>query len=136
MIKVSYNLPQLLEVWGAVLSAVESASDGLLGDETFLNTFKDTLIIKADEYPFLDPFAAKFQYLKGEVTFTGEVTKKFSQAIGEGLWNTVETLAERAALNGKELFGPIRTSLESVKENYQDQIDRFNLSGIIPDLFG
>jgi hypothetical protein len=60
IIKVSYDLPQLLEVWSVVISAVESATDGLLGENTFINTFKDTLIEKADEYPFLDPFAAKF----------------------------------------------------------------------------
>ncbi|MCJ7716485.1 MAG: hypothetical protein MUO54_08195 [Anaerolineales bacterium] len=135
MIKVSFNLPQLLEVWGAVISAVESASNGLLGDNAFLNAFKDTLIAKANDYPFLDPFAAKFQYLNGEVTFTGEVEKNFSQAVGEGLRDTVENLAEQAALDGNDLFGRIRTALDPVKVDFQDQIDRFDLGGILPDLF-
>ena len=75
MIKVSFNLPQLLEVWGAVIQGVESAADSILGKGVFLNRFKDTLIEKADEYPFLDPFAAKFQYDNGEVTFSGEFRK-------------------------------------------------------------
>jgi hypothetical protein len=135
MIKVSFNLPQLLEVWGAVINAVESATDNQMGKEEFLNTFKDTLIANADEYPFLDPFAAKFQYKNGSVTFTGEVTKNFSQAIGKSLWDTVETLAEQAALDGKDLFGPIRTSLDSVAAKYRDQIDRFNIKGLLPELF-
>ena len=136
MIKVSFNLPQLLEVWSSVISAVETECDKLLGNTEFLNTFKDTLITMADEYPFLDPFAAKFQYKDGVVTFTGEVKQHFSQAIGESLLETVNTLAEKAALDGNDLFTPIRNSLTDVKSQYQDQMDRFNISGIVPDLFG
>jgi len=136
MIKVSFNLPQLLAVWGAVIQGVESAADKILGKGEFLNKFKDTLIEKADEYPFLDPFAAKFQYRNGEVTFSGEVQKSFSQAIGECLWATTETLAERAALDDNDLFGPVHSAMDEVKANYQDLIDRFNFSGILPELFG
>jgi len=136
MIKVSFNLPQLLEAWGSVIQAVESAVDSNLGEEEFLNTFKDTCIDKADEYPYLDPFAAKFQYKDGTVTFTGEVKKKFSQAIGECLWTTIEVLAERVALDNGDLFGDIRSSVDDVKANYQDLFDRFNFAGILPELFG
>ena len=135
MIKVSFNLPQLLEVWGAVIQAVEKTADNMLGDEEFLNTFKDTLIEKADDYPFLDPFAAKFQYKAGQVTFSGEISKNFSQSIAECLWATVETLAERVALDGEDLFAPVRSALDDVNENYGDLIDRFNFAGLLPDLF-
>jgi len=135
MIKVSFNLPQLLEVWGAVIQGVESAADSILGKGEFLNKFKDTLIEKADKYPFLDPFAAKFQYQNGEVTFSGEVQKSFSQAIGECLWATTEILAERVALDDNDLFGPVHSAMDEVKANYQDLIDRFNFSGILPELF-
>ena len=135
MIKVSFNLPQLLEVWGAVIQGVESAADSILGNGEFLNKFKDTLIEKADKYPFLDPFAAKFQYQNGEVTFSGEVQKNFSQAIGESLWATIEILAERVALEDNDLFSPVHSAMDEVKANYQDLIDRFNFSGILPELF-
>ena len=135
VIKVSYNLPQLLEVWGAVISAIESTADQDLGQNEFLNTFKDTLIAKADDYPFLDPFAAKFQYKNGIVTFTGEVRKNFSQAIGICLNETVNTLAERMALDGKDLYGPVREALVPVKSEFQEQINRFNIAGLLPDLF-
>ena len=135
MIKVSYNLPQLLEVWSGVIRVVESTVDSKLGQEEFLNAFKDTMIAKADVYPFLDPFAAKFHYKDGIVTFSGEVKKNFSQAIGECLWATIEMLAERVALNDDDLFGPIRSAMEEVKTNYKDLLDRFNFSGILPDLF-
>jgi len=135
VILVSFDLPQLLEVWGEIIGAVESASDDLLGDGIFLNTFKETLIAKANEYPFLDPFAAKFSYQGGKVVFTGEVKKNFSQGVGDGLSGTLHILAERAAQEGKELFVPLRIALDSVKTKYQEQIDRFNFKAILPDLF-
>jgi len=135
MIRVSFNLPQLLEAWGVVISSAESVTDSLLGKKEFLNTFKDTLIARADDYPFLDPFAAKFQYKDGQVTFNGEIKKNFSQAIGECLWATIEALGERAALDGKDLFGPIRSAMGEVKAVNQDLFDRFNFAGIIPELF-
>jgi hypothetical protein len=135
MIKVSFDLPQLLEVWSAVISAVESTVDTLLKKDEFLNTFKDTLITKANDYPFLDPFAAQFIYQNGKVEFSGEVKKNFSQGVGESLWETVESLAERTALEGKDLFSPLRIALETVKVDYRDQLDRFNFSAILPDLF-
>ena len=135
MIKVSYDLPQLLEVWSAVISAVESAVDSQLGKNTFLGIFKDALIAQADEYPFLDPFAAKFQYVNGNATFSGEVKKDFNKGLGAGLWGTVEALAERAALEGKDLFGPLRVAMDPVKQEYQGKLDRFNFSAIMPDLF-
>ena len=136
VIKVSFNLPQLLELWGKIIQAIESTVDGELGKDEFLNTFKETLITRADEYPFLDPFAAKFKYLEGEITFTGEVRKNFSQAIGICLNDTVNTLAERIALDGSDLYGPIRSALGSVRAEYQDELDRFNIAGMIPDILG
>ena len=135
IIKVSFDLPQLLEVWGAVISAIEGAVDGTFTEGEFLNTFKDTLIEKANDYPFLDPFAAQFQYQNGEVSFKGEVKKNFSQGVGDGLWGTIEDLAKRAALEGKDLFGPLQEALEPVKIEYRDKLDRFNFSAIMPDLF-
>lgn len=135
MIKINYDLPQLLEVWGAIISSAESTVDNLMGDNTFINTFKDALIDIADDYPFLDPFAAKFQYQDGKVTIKGEVKKNFSQGLGVGLWGTIEVLAEQAAMEDKDLFSPLREALDPVKQEYQGKLDRFNFSAIMPELF-
>lgn len=135
VIKISYDLPQLLETWAAVIRAVEVSTDGHLGAGEFLNTFKDILIANADEYPFLDPFAAKFQYNQGQVIYSGEVKKDFSRGIGKCLWETVEVLAEQAALTGKDLFGPIRSALRNLTPELIDQLNKFNFPGIMPDLF-
>ena len=135
VIKISYNLPQLLEAWGIVIRAVESPTDEHLGEGEFLNAFKDNLIENANEYPFLDPFAAKFKYIDGQVTYSGEVKKDFSRGIAKCLWETVEILAERAALSGKDLFGTIRSSLRDLSPDHKAQLYKFNFPGILPDLF-
>ncbi|NOQ40032.1 MAG: hypothetical protein GQ562_06900 [Anaerolineales bacterium] len=134
IIRVSIELPQLLEIWGAIIGAVEAVSDDLLTDGVFLNTFKDTLVSIANDYPFLDPFAAKFSYQDGTVSFSGEAKMDFSQGIGDGLNGTVEILAEQAALEGKDLFAPLRTALERVKTEYKDQFEQHNFRVILRDL--
>jgi len=134
MIRVSIDLPQLLEIWGAIIGAVEAVSDGLLIDGVFLNTFKDTLVSIADDYPFLDPFAAQFSYLDGTVSFSGEAQKDFSQGVGDGLNGTVEILAEQAALEGEDLFAPLRTALDGVRTEYKDQFEQHNFRVILRDL--
>ncbi|MEJ2448636.1 MAG: hypothetical protein P8Y37_11955 [Anaerolineales bacterium] len=134
-IKISYNLPQLLEVWGVVIGTVESTADSLLKEGDFLKAYKDNLIANADEYPFLDPFAAKFKYADGEVTFTGEVTKEFSRAIAKSLSDTIADLAVNAALGDKELFLPIRANLTESTANHREAIQRFNINGLLPELF-
>ncbi len=135
VIKISYNLPQLLEVWGVVIGTVESTADSLLNEGDFLKAYKDNLIANADEYPFLDPFAAKFKYKAGEVTFTGEVKKEFSRAIAKSLLDTIADLAVNAALGDKELFLPIRANLEESTANHREAIQRFNINGLLPELF-
>jgi len=135
VIRISYNLPQLLEVWGVVIGTVESTADSLLKEGDFLKAYKDSLIANADEYPFLDPFAAKFKYQAGEVTFTGEVTKEFSRAIAKSLSDTIADLAVNAALGDKELFLPIRANLDESTANHREAIQRFNINGLLPELF-
>ena len=134
IIRVSIELPQLLEIWGAIIGAVEAVSDGLLTDGVFLNTFKDTLVSIADDYPFLDPFAAKFSYQDGTVSFSGEAKMDFSQGVRDGLNGTVEILAEQAALEGKDLFALLRTALEGVKTEYKDQFEKHNFRVLLRDL--
>jgi hypothetical protein len=59
----------------------------------------------------------------------------FSQAIGVSLKETVNKLAERTALDGKDLYGPTRAALEPVRSEFKDQLDRFSIGAYIPDLF-
>ncbi len=131
-VMVSFDLPQLLEAWGEIIAAAEAAVEKHSKPGHFLNTFKETLISKADQYPFLDPFAAKFQYQGGTITFTGEARKSFSRGLAEGLTSTLEILDDQ--LEGVDLMGEVRQNTASVYQKHQTLIDRFNLAGMMPEI--
>jgi len=131
-IMVSFDLPQLLVVWQHILAVSEAAVDRRTKPNHFLNTYKETLIEIADEYPFLDPFAAKFQYQNGEIKFTGEARKNFSQGLAAGLLGTLESID--AQLADVDLLVDIRAELGQVKQEHSELIERFNLGMLLPGL--
>ena len=131
-IMVSFDLPQLLEVWSEIISTAEAVTERYSKAGHFLNTFKETLIKKADDYPFLDPFAAQFQYQNGEIHFSGEAKKNFSQGVAEGLKGTLAALDEE--LPGVDLQAEIRTTVGPIREKYQPLISRFNINGLLPEI--
>jgi len=100
----------------------------------FLNTFKDTLIEKADDYLFLDPFAGEFDYRDGQITFHGERVKDFSRALGDCLNITAGKLASEAPR--ANLTARIRAELEAVKETHAAAIEKFGLVAALPELLG
>jgi hypothetical protein len=91
-IRISDQFPQILEVWGELLRAVESVIDDRLEEGEFLKNLKDVMIAQPEEYPFLDPFAAKFQYQEGEITYRGEPEKRISEGLGVCLMDTIDRL--------------------------------------------
>lgn len=133
-IMVGFELPQLLEVWQEILAAVERAADGLLSNGQFNDTFKDVLVERAADYPFLDPFAAEFEYKDSTITFHGELVKDFSQGLGECLSATIDTLAkEKPEAN---LTAKVKTELQAVKKRHAEVIDKFALGAVVPKYLG
>lgn len=56
------------------METVIKANKRIKGDfETLLNK---KFVDKVDQYDFLDPFAAEFRYVNGEVIFTGKAIQK------------------------------------------------------------
>lgn len=130
-IMAGFELPQLLEVWQEIIATAESTVNGLSSEGHFLNTFKDALIERAEDYPFLDPFAAEFEYKGGEIAFRGETVKNFSQGLGECLSATISKLAAEAPDAG--LAGMVRGELAAVKERHAEAIEKFALEATMPD---
>jgi len=130
-IMAGFELPRLLEVWQEIIAAAERAADDLSSEGHFLNTFKDTLIERAGDYPFLDPFAAEFDYQDGQIAFRGESVKGFSQGLGECLNATIGKLA--AERPGVDLAGRIRSELAAVKERHAEALETFDLGAVMPD---
>jgi hypothetical protein len=130
-IMASFDLPQLLEVWGEIISSAERVTDGLSSEGRFVNTFKDVLMERADDFPFLDPFAAEFEYRDGQVAFHGESVKNFSQGLGECLNATIGRLA--AETPRVDLTGMIKTELQAVRERHAGAIEKFALEATLPE---
>ncbi len=130
-IMAGFELPELLEVWQDIIATVERTIDGLSGEGHFLAVFKDTLIERADEYPFLDPFAAQFEYEGGLIAFHGRSVKNFSQGLGECLSATISKIAAQAS--AEDLVSSIATELAAVKETHAEAIEKFGLETTMPD---
>lgn len=130
-IMASFDLPQLLEVWGEIISSAERVADGLSSEGHFVNTFKDILMERADDYPFLDPFAAEFEYRDGQIAFHGESVKNFSQGLGECLNTTIGRLA--AETPRVDLAGMIKTELQAVREKHTRAIEKFALEATLSE---
>ena len=124
-IMAGFELPQLLAVWQDILGAVERATHGLYDEGHFLDVFKDTLIERAADYPFLDPFAAEFEYKNGKIFFHGELVNNFSHGLGECLNATIDTLATEN--RDANLAAKIKTEVQAVKKKHAQVIEKFNL---------
>jgi hypothetical protein len=132
-ILVGLELPQLLGVWQGVVATVERIADGHAGKGSFLKAFKDALIDNAEEYPFLDPFAAEFDYREGQISYSGPASAEFSQALGKSLRATVDTMAQ--SLSRIDLAAEVRDGLAPVVQAHAEAIQRYGLRDAMPDLF-
>lgn len=132
-IMVSFDFPQQIELWEMILAEAEQVVDRVTVPGHFLNTFKDALIANADEYPFLDPFAALFKYQEGEITFEADPRKDFSQGVAAGLNGALSTLEEKHP--DEDIYAKVQARLAPVLERERDKIQKFRLDRMLPGLF-
>ncbi|MFO8035128.1 MAG: DUF2226 domain-containing protein [Anaerolineales bacterium] len=129
-IRISDQFPQILAVWGELIGAAESVIDDRLKKGDFLNTFKEVMIAHAEEYPFLDPFAAKFQYQEGEISYRGEPEKRLSEGVGICLTDTLDRLDKENPDQGIMTLTIER--LAEVRQEYMSVITNFGIGDHIP----
>ncbi len=113
---------ELISFWEDVLSRTEKLADGLSKTGRFLMAFKEVLVSRAATYPFLDPFAADFQYANGHITFEGPLPDDLSKALGDCLSDTVAKLAFQ--LKRADFESRVRRQLAGVSEAHAAVIDR------------
>lgn len=129
-IRLGQQFPHILEVWGKVLESAEDEAAEMIDKKTFMNTFKETLIDHANEYPFLDPFAAKFSYQDGEISYAGEPEKKMSEGLGISLRETISRLD--GAHPGYNVGARILRRIREVRESEMERIARLGIEMDIP----
>jgi hypothetical protein len=127
-IEAGFDLPRLLAVWGETIGAIEKMSDATIGKGQFLEAFKYVMIEKANEYPFLDPFAGLFQYKDGRIQYSGDA-KNLSKGLSDCLNSTIEQLAGEPA--AADLERRIQTEMKAVRDKYDDTIKRLGLGPFI-----
>ena len=115
IISTTYEIEQLLDVWAALIHAVEKQPDSV----EFNNVFKQTLIEKAEDYPFLDPFAAEFKYADGKIAFEGNVVQNFSRGLSDVLQSTISKM---------DIGSRVTMGFDSIKNRFSDVIDKFSIS--------
>jgi hypothetical protein len=120
-----------LAVWSEIIAAVESVVDGLAHKGRFLTTFKEVLVERASTYPFLDPFAAEFQYRDGQIEFEGPLPPDFNKGIGDCLSDSISRLAFQ--LKRADLETRIRNRLGDFPERNSAVIEKLHLSDDIQE---
>jgi hypothetical protein len=129
---VGLELSQVLEVWQDVVGTIESVVDDRLGEGSFLRLFKDALIEKADDYPFVDPFAREFEYAGGQITYTGPMSADVNLALSECMASTLEKVSQR--FPRPLLASEISDRLASVEDKHTDTITKLGLRTRLWDL--
>lgn len=117
---------QLVGVWAEILGCVERIADSLSKPGRFIAAFKEVLVARAGTYPFLDPFAAEFEYRAGAIQFDGPLPADFSRGLGDCLTDTVSRLAFQ--LKRADLETRVREALSGLIEQNPGVIEQFNLA--------
>jgi hypothetical protein len=126
----------VIEVMQEVMLVVELLVDGLSSRKgSFRDSFKKARVGKSDDYPFLDPFAAEFDYKNGEIKFAGKVSPEvFVRGLKDCLDVTLDAIT--VSTNKDELYEKIRSDLKPILDRFDDKIDAFGLKSIIPEFLG
>ena len=116
----------LLAFWSEVCAGIESVADGLGTPGRFRMALREVLVSRANTYPFLDPFAAEFEYKDKAILFEGPLPAEFSKALGACLGDTVAKLAFQ--LKRADFEERVRTQLAGTSEKHAAVIERWSLA--------
>jgi len=132
----SSDLKGVIEVMQEVIGTIESLVDGSTKRKgSFRDNFNRALVEKSEDYPFLDPFAAEFEYRNGDIKFSGKVTSEiFIRGVRDCLEVTLDKIT--AEIDRDELYSKIRSNLQNTITKFGERIDDLGLKSAIPELLG
>jgi hypothetical protein len=129
------DLQDLVRVLQDTISAIETVVDGLMRKGTFISELRRALVKRSNEYPFLDPFAAEFNYKDGKIVFTGKAdVHEFTRGLGECLGLTIRALSHQ--FSKREIVDQVRGELDQIKADFRQEIRKFDLEAAMPEIFG
>jgi hypothetical protein len=130
------DLGEIIPIFQEVLSRAEQLVDGVAKKKgLFHKLFKESLVERSEEFPFLDPFAGEFEYREGTIQFTGEVgIKEFAKGIVECLVATLSRL-EKELPKDKMLPLKLKAGIESSLEQHSEVLKRLRVDAITSSIF-
>ena len=112
-------------MWQELLGRVELVIDQLGGKGSFSSAFRRVMVEEAPRFPFLDPFAAEFEYKHGVVSLDGPADEQLSEGLGVCLNETISRLGLQLRRHNLETL--IRASLVETVARYAAAIERYEL---------
>lgn len=126
------DITPLVLLMSDVVATIESAVVGREGSSGFAIELRAGQLDVADRYPFLDPFAAEFEYHAGEIAFVGAVDPAdFAAGLGEALHVAVAGLSRRDGVEGDRLRAKVADVLAALYESRQTEFDAYGLAGLL-----
>jgi len=132
----SLDLQTVIEVMQELMRNLESSVDELTkGKGSFRDNFNQALVEKSEDYPFLDPFAAEFEYKNGKISFNGKTPV---ETFVLGLRDCIDLSLDKLDLdkNKDELYQEIRSAIQPAVSKFGEKIDNLGLKSIMPELLG
>lgn len=116
------DLSRLLDFWSHIMTLF--AKNVTL--EMFDRQLREILISKAEEFPFLDPFAGEFRYVDGKINFDGEFPDDFNP----GMAAIIDELSQKIPLPN------FRAEVASISQAFSEIVTRHHLAKILalPDV--
>jgi hypothetical protein len=128
----SEDITPLVLLLSDVVATIENAVTARDGAGGFAIELRAGQLEVAERYPFLDPFAAEFEYHAGEIAFVGDVDPAdFAAGLGEALHVAVAGLSRRDGVEGDRLRERVRDALASLYESREAEFDAYGLAGLI-----
>lgn len=115
-----------------VVSVIEEAVGSRDGANGFAIELRAGQLEVADRYPFLDPFAAEFEYHAGEIAFVGSVDpEEFAAGLAEALHVAVAGLSRRDGVEGDRMRQRVAEALSQLYVDRRAEFDAFGLEGML-----
>ena len=126
------DITPLVLLMSDVVATIESAVSARDGSGGFAIELRAGQLEVAERYPFLDPFAAEFEYHAGEIAFVGDVDPAdFAAGLGEALHVAVAGLSRRDGVESDRLRQKVAEALAALYETRQAEFDAYGLAGLL-----
>jgi hypothetical protein len=126
--KSGNEMRDLMQLMSQVVAAVERGMTVAGRGSSFPTALRAGLLAVTERYPFLDPFAAEFEYQDKEIVFVGTAQPvEFASGLSEALRQMVEDLIYSS--NGR-VRDYIAEELRKVERERANDIRRFNLGNL------